>query len=58
MTWDQSFWSVGSNLAQGTGTAPQLWLFSTGGAWTTADCFKNATKLSNYTDIPKAWGGK
>ncbi len=57
MDWTRCFDGVGSKLAVGTGTAPQLWLYNRGGTWTFTDCFKNAKRLSNFNSIPSNWGG-
>ena len=60
MRFNKCFENVGSALSSGTsgGTAPDLWSYEKGGAsWTTTDCFKGATHLSNYASVPTAWGG-
>ena len=60
MRFNKCFENVGSALSSGTsgGTVPDLWSYEKGGAsWTTTDCFKGATHLSNYASVPTAWGG-
>ncbi len=60
MVFTYCFYNVGSALSSDAsgGTAPDLWNYDKGSAsWTTTNCFKGATHLSNYASIPKAWGG-
>ena len=60
MVFTDCFYNVGNALSSGTsgGTAPDLWKYNKGdAAWTTTDCFKGATHLSNYASIPTDWGG-
>ncbi len=59
MNFQFCFQNVGTE-SQTPGTAPELWLFTEGGAgttWTITDCFTGATSLTNYNDIPDSWKG-
>ena len=59
MNFQFCFQNVGTE-SQTPGTAPELWLFTGGGAgttWTITDCFTGATSLTNYNDIPNSWKG-
>lgn len=46
---------VSSTLYSHTGYAPELWLGATTTASYKANCFRNNTALTNYTNIPTAW---
>jgi hypothetical protein len=54
-----AFRNVGTQAGTPQGTAPPLWTYTYGGAPTTTDCFalNSATNLSNWAQIPVAWGG-
>ncbi len=57
MHWDFCFNRTGEKLAN-AGTAPPLWTYVKGNdPWTYEDCFKGATSLTNYSQIPASWGG-
>ena len=52
MNFKFCFYNVGKSLGSNqAGEAPMLWNYETGGGnWTTDDCFKYATNLSNYNE--------
>jgi hypothetical protein len=54
-----AFRAVGTQAGTPQGTAPALWTYTYGGAPTTTNCFvqNSATNLSNWAEIPIAWGG-
>jgi hypothetical protein len=54
-----AFRAVGTQAGTPQGTAPALWTYTYGGAPTTTNCFtqSSATNLSNWAQIPIAWGG-
>jgi hypothetical protein len=54
MNFQGCFFKVGSATTS-PGTAPALWEFNQGATWTTTDCFKNASNLTNHGDIPPSW---
>ena len=60
MDFASCFFNVGVDLNSDAdaGEAPTLWKYAGAETWTTTNCFFGATKLSNYSDIPTAWGGK
>lgn len=57
MNFIRCFYNVGKDLAN-AGEAPTLWSYAGAETWTTINCFTGATKLSNYGNIPTAWGGQ
>lgn len=58
MYFENCFNNVGSALEKDkAGTAPDLWKYDGAENWSIYECFTNATKLKNYTIIPKSWGG-
>jgi hypothetical protein len=54
-----AFRNVGTLAGTPQGTAPPLWTYTYGGAPATTLCFagNSATNLSNWAQIPIAWGG-
>jgi hypothetical protein len=54
-----AFRNVGTQAGTAQGTAPALWTYTYGGTPTTTTCFtdNSATNLSNWAQIPIAWGG-
>ena len=54
-----AFRNVGTLAGTPQGTAPPLWTYTYGGAPNTVNCFtaNSATNLSNWAQIPIAWGG-
>jgi hypothetical protein len=54
-----AFRNVGTLAGTPQGTAPPLWTYTYGGAPITTNCFtaNSATRLSNWAQIPIAWGG-
>jgi hypothetical protein len=57
--FSNAFYNVGTLAGTPQGTAPPLWTYTYGGAPTTDGCFalNSATNLSNWAQIPIAWGG-
>jgi hypothetical protein len=58
--FSSAFRNVGTTSGTPQGTAPTLWLYNFGtGTPTTTNAFgfNNATSLSNWAQIPIAWGG-
>ncbi|HPB89294.1 MAG TPA: hypothetical protein PL115_00185 [Bacteroidales bacterium] len=56
MNFESCFQNVGTNSAT-PGTAPRLWEFYHTAGLRTTNCFTGATTLTNYNNIPSAWGG-
>ena len=58
-SFTSAFRNVGTQAGTAQGTAPALWTYTYGGAPTTTICFtgNSATNLSNWAQIPSAWGG-
>jgi hypothetical protein len=54
-----AFRNVGTQAGTAQGTAPALWTYTYGGTPTRTSCFtgNSATNLSNWAQIPIAWGG-
>jgi hypothetical protein len=54
-----AFRNVGTQAGTAQGTAPALWTYTYGGTPVRGSCFANnsATNLSNWAQIPIAWGG-
>jgi len=54
-----AFRNVGTQAGTAQGTAPALWTYTYGGTPITTDCFTGGspTSLSNWAQIPIAWGG-
>lgn len=57
MNFSSCFYGVGVDVAEDAGTAPTLWEYTQkeGATWTTSNCFKNTSKLTNYGKIPQEW---
>ena len=57
--FSSAFANIGIQEGTPQGTAPPLWEYTYGGAPTTTNCFtlNSATHLSNWAQIPAAWGG-
>jgi len=52
------FFNTGTFAGTPQGTAPAMWDYIYGGPPTTTNCFAgNSTSLSNWAQIPIAWGG-
>jgi tagatose-1,6-bisphosphate aldolase non-catalytic subunit AgaZ/GatZ len=58
-SFTSAFRNLGTEAGTAQGTAPALWTYTYGGTPTTASCFANnsATNLTNWAQIPIAWGG-
>jgi len=59
VTLAEAFRFMGTQAGTPQGTAPSLWTYTYGSPPVTTNCFgdNNATNLSNWAQIPAAWGG-